>query len=133
MSSVETVIVWENLTVNRLTVKNTSTGEEKVLHLTTEQEQNEANFHDAVTGVQLEIVDRVTLVEWLANNYKSFGANLEFITDRSQEGSQFCRGFGGIGGLLRWKVDFQEMEMAAELDGGDEGGFHDEDDFDSFI
>lgn len=52
----------------------------------------------------------------LANNYKSFGAALEFVTDRSQEGSQFCRGFGGIGAILRWKVDFAEMEMAAELD-----------------
>jgi len=49
--------------------------------------------------------------------YKSFGAQLEFITDRSQEGSQFCKGFGGIGGILRWKVDFQEMEMLADLDG----------------
>lgn len=131
MSSVETVIVWENLAVNRLTVKNTSTGEEKILHLTAEQETNDAHFHDPVTGVQLEIVERMTLVEWLANNYKSFGANLEFITDRSQEGSQFCRGFGGIGGLLRWKVDFQEMEMAAELAGAD--GFDDDDYDDSFI
>lgn len=38
------------------------------------------------------------LLEWLANNYKSFGATLEIITDKSQEGSQFVRGFGGIGG-----------------------------------
>jgi peptide chain release factor subunit 1 len=52
----------------------------------------------------------------LANNYKSFGAVLEFVTDRSQEGSQFTKGFGGIGGILRWKVDFAEMEMAAEMD-----------------
>jgi len=27
-----------------------------------------------------------------------FGATLEIITDKSQEGSQFVRGFGGIGG-----------------------------------
>eukprot|EP00428_Durinskia_dybowskii_P063794 CAMPEP_0170374160 /NCGR_PEP_ID=MMETSP0117_2-20130122/10453_1 /TAXON_ID=400756 /ORGANISM="Durinskia baltica, Strain CSIRO CS-38" /LENGTH=452 /DNA_ID=CAMNT_0010629097 /DNA_START=122 /DNA_END=1480 /DNA_ORIENTATION=+ len=116
MSAVETLIVWENLAVNRLLVRNVTTGEEAVLHLTPDQERNDAHFHDAVTGVQLEIIERQTLVEWLANNYKTFGANLEFITDRSQEGSQFCRGFGGIGGLLRWKVDFVEMEMAAELD-----------------
>lgn len=116
MSAIETLIVWENLSVNRLLVRNVSTSEETVLHLTPEQEQNDSHFHDTATGVQLEVVERVTLVEWLANNYKNFGANLEFITDRSQEGSQFCRGFGGIGGLLRWKVDFVELEMAAELD-----------------
>mmetsp|Transcript_31433 Transcript_31433/g.71431 ORF Transcript_31433/g.71431 Transcript_31433/m.71431 type:complete len:300 (+) Transcript_31433:668-1567(+) len=116
MSAVEVLVVWENLTINRLQVRNASTSEESVLHLTPEQERNEAHFHDAETGALLEIIERITLVEWLANNYKNFGANLEFITDRSQEGSQFCRGFGGIGGLLRWKVDFVEMEMAAELD-----------------
>lgn len=151
MSSVETIIVWENLTINRLTVKNTSTGEETILHLDPEQEKNDAHFHDAVTGVQLEIVERLTLVrnanirlielldcvvnnggkssqhhhpsflqvEWLANSYRSFGAQLEFVTDRSQEGSQFCRGFGGIGGILRWKIDFAEMEIAAEMDNQD--------------
>jgi peptide chain release factor subunit 1 len=33
------------------------------------------------------------------------------VTDRSQEGSQFCKGFGGIGGILRYRVDFQSMEF----------------------
>ena len=63
------------------------------------------------------IINATTTTNRLANMYKSFGAQLEFITDRSQEGSQFCKGFGGIGGILRWKVDFQEMEMLADLDG----------------
>ncbi len=52
----------------------------------------------------------MSLLEWLANNYKTYGATLEIITDRSQEGAQFVRGFGGIGGLLRYRVDFQSME-----------------------
>ena len=42
----------------------------------------------------------MSLLEWLANSYKGFGAGLEIITDRSQEGAQFVRGFGGIGGRL---------------------------------
>lgn len=46
----------------------------------------------------MELVESQPLLEWLANNYKSFGATLEIITDKSQEGSQFVRGFGGIGG-----------------------------------
>lgn len=52
----------------------------------------------AQSGVELELVECQPLLEWLANNYKSFGATLEIITDKSQEGSQFVRGFGGIGG-----------------------------------
>ena len=46
-----------------------------------------------------------------ANNYKTFGATLEIVTDRSQEGAQFVRGFGGIGGLLRYRVDFQMLDI----------------------
>lgn len=30
---------------------------------------------------------------------------MELISDRSQEGTQFVRGFGGIGGILRYKMD----------------------------
>jgi len=75
-----------------------------------------------------EVIERITLVEWLATSYKSFGAALEFVTDRSQEGSQFCRGFGGIGGLLRWRIDFAEMDMMADLAAGG-----DDDEDDSFI
>eukprot|EP00595_Chromulina_sp_UTEXLB2642_P000230 CAMPEP_0196761722 /NCGR_PEP_ID=MMETSP1095-20130614/1027_1 /TAXON_ID=96789 ORGANISM="Chromulina nebulosa, Strain UTEXLB2642" /NCGR_SAMPLE_ID=MMETSP1095 /ASSEMBLY_ACC=CAM_ASM_000446 /LENGTH=419 /DNA_ID=CAMNT_0042111627 /DNA_START=178 /DNA_END=1437 /DNA_ORIENTATION=- len=116
MSAVETIIVWENLLVSRIVLKNPTSGEEKILHLTPEQEKNESLFKDPATGVTLEVLDKVTLVEWLANTYKEFGANIEFVTDRSQEGSQFCKGFGGIGGILRWKVDFTEMEMLAEMD-----------------
>ena len=52
------------------------------------------------TGVELELVESMPLLEWLANNYKGFGAGLEIITDRSQEGAQFVKGFGGIGGAL---------------------------------
>lgn len=48
----------------------------------------------------MELVENQPLLEWLANNYKNFGATLEIITDKSQEGSQFVRGFGGIGGMF---------------------------------
>jgi peptide chain release factor subunit 1 len=61
-------------------------------------------------------------VEWFANHYTDFGATLEFVTNKSQEGSQFVRGFGGIGGLLRWKVDFAAVDEP--LPGGD--GFDDD-------
>jgi peptide chain release factor subunit 1 len=54
------------------------------------------------------------MLEWLAENYKRFGCVMEFVTDRSQEGSQFCKGFGGIGGLLRYAVDVTEFEAPEE-------------------
>ena len=48
------------------------------------------------------------------------------VTDRSQEGMQFCKGFGGIGGILRYKVAFEELAMYEE----DEEEFMSDDDED---
>jgi len=110
MGAVETLICWENLDIQRYSLKNHTSGEQKILHLTTEQEKDKTHFTDKETGVELELEESMPFLEWLANNYKSFGATLEIITDRSQEGSQFVRGFGGIGGMLRYKVDFQAMQ-----------------------
>ncbi len=114
MGSVDILIVWENADINRFTLRNHSSDEDIVLHLTTLQEQDKSFFVDKETGVELELVDRMPLLEWLANNYKTFGAALEIVTDRSQEGSQFCKGFGGIGGILRYKVDFQSLEYDSQ-------------------
>ena len=77
-------------------------------------------FQDAETGVELETQEKISLLEWFANEYKRFGCQLEFITNRSQEGSQFCRGFGGIGGILRYQVNLRDFDEAEEApDGGD--------------
>lgn len=116
MSSVETLIVWEDMDTQRVELKHPSTGSIKVLHLTKEESEKEkgAAFKDAETGVELEVVEKIPLTEWLALHYKDFGAKLEFVTNKSQEGSQFVKGFGGIGGVLRWKVDFLTMADHAE-------------------
>ena len=131
MGAVETLICWENLDIQRYTLKNHGSGEQKILHLTPEQEKDKTHFTDKDTGVELELEESMPFLgkykngvalwrkfckfniisEWLANNYKNFGSTLEIITDRSQEGSQFVRGFGGIGGMLRYKVDFQAMQF----------------------
>lgn len=131
MGAVEDLIIWDNLEIQRYTVRNVQTQEEQVIHLTKEQEADDKWFRDAETGAELETVDKEPLVEWFAENYKNFGCNLEFITDRSAEGTQFVKGFGGIGGTLRWKVDLAELnnlEEAANLDHGTGGGDSDDDD-----
>ena len=50
----------------------------------------------------------------MAQNYKQYGCNLEFVTNRSQEGSQFVKGFGGIGGILRYKVNFETLNYDSD-------------------
>ncbi|CAM9387708.1 eukaryotic peptide chain release factor subunit 1 [Petromyzon marinus] len=117
MGAVEILIVWENLEITRYVLRcNPAEAEdpEKVLYLTPEQEKDKSHFIDKETGVEHEMVENMPLLEWFANNYKKFGATLEIITDKSQEGSQFVRGFGGIGGILRYRVDFQGMDFQGD-------------------
>merc|ERR1711957_1010252 len=35
------------------------------------------------TGVEFDVIETESLVDWMANNYKHFGFKLEFITDRA--------------------------------------------------
>ncbi|XVF23169.1 hypothetical protein REPUB_Repub13aG0014200 [Reevesia pubescens] len=105
MGVIETLIVWENLEINRYILKNSITNEVVIKHLNKEQEVEQSNFQDPATASQQEIQEKMALLEWFANNYKRFGCSLEIVTNCSQEGSQFCKGFGGIGGILQYKHD----------------------------
>lgn len=45
--------------------------------------------------------------EYIAENFKEYGCTLVFVSNRSPEGTQFVEGFGGIGGILRYKIDME--------------------------
>ena len=116
MGAIETLIVWEDLAVERCVLLNSQTQEEHIHFFTQEQQADDKNMKDPETGVDLELTDKIPMMEWLANEYKNFGCSLEFITDRSEEGSQFVRGFGGIGGILRYQVNLADFEVASDHD-----------------
>lgn len=146
MGAVETLIVWENLDVTRHVLRSSS-GSNVVIHtqappptasnaqtasgeskgsaaLLNLSEQDRQKFIDSSTGLEMEQAEEPQpLLEYLAAHYTEFGATLEFVSDRSSEGSQFVKGFGGIGGMLRYKVDFGELNEL--LDDDDE--FYDSD------
>ena len=89
MGALKTMIVWDKLDINRFESRN---GEVKY-------------------GVESEeIADSVPFIEWIIDNYKNYGTELEIVTDQSQEGTQFCKGFSGVGGFLRYKVNFLILE-----------------------
>src|SRR6202012_4015736 len=102
------LIVYENLEITRWTLKS-SEGTDILLHTTKIQEENRELFMDKTTGQEMEIVEQQSMLEWLAEKYRDFGATLEFVSDRSSEGNQFVKGFGGIGAILRYKVNFEQL------------------------
>jgi len=120
LGAAETVIVFENLDVTRWVLKNSS-GDLITLHTNKIQEQDREKFMDKTSGQEMEIIEQISFLEWLAENYQNFGATLEFVSDRSGEGNQFVKGFGGIGALLRYKVNFEQLH---ELE--DEDEYYDE-------
>ena len=107
LGAIETLIVFENLDTVRYVFKD-SEGQE-VIKMVDPKSKDKSYVLDKATGKEMDLIEEKQLVEWLAENYKNFGATLEFITDKSQEGSQFVTGFGGIGGLLRYKVNFEQL------------------------
>lgn len=114
-SAAETLIVYENLEITRWVLR-TSTGSETVLHTNKGQEANREQFMDKETGQEMEIIEQGSMLEWLAEHYKDFGAALEFVSDRSSEGNQFVKGFGGIGAMLRYKVNFEQLAEFSDED-----------------
>ncbi|KAK9493579.1 eukaryotic peptide chain release factor subunit 1 [Lipomyces doorenjongii] len=123
LGACETVIVYENLDVVRYTLKNAS-GDPVIIHVSKANETNsKEKFLDKATGQEMETIDEQPMIEWLAERYKDFGASLEFVTDKSSEGAQFVKGFGGIGALLRYKVNFEQL-----VDDSDDE-YYDDDDY----
>jgi len=115
-SAVETLMVWENLEHWRVEVRNPVTDVTDVLVLTPAQLKESKHFRDEENSCDKEVIDKVELVEWLSTNYTQFGCKLEIVSNKSQEGSQFCKGFGGMGGFLRYRCDFLEQDVFEGLD-----------------
>ncbi|KAG1457439.1 hypothetical protein G6F56_006602 [Rhizopus delemar] len=117
MGAVETLIVWENLAANRYILRDAS-GKESVVYPNPEEEKSKSfmvdTSEDASPNSEMEVIECMPLLEWFTHKYKEFGANLEIITDRSQEGAQFVRGFGGIGGILRYRVNFEQLNYESD-------------------
>lgn len=117
--AVETLILYEDLEMNRYTiVKNRGSADEEItIRIMTEADAVKENIHGHEAGKTQNEIETENFVDWLATNYQKFGCALELVTNRSQEGTQFVRGFGGIGGVLRYKLDlmaFRDTEKTED-------------------
>ncbi|CEP17852.1 hypothetical protein [Parasitella parasitica] len=116
LGAVENLLVWETLDIPRYVVRDAN-NEEHVIYPSEEQGNAKEFLKDPVADNsknEMSVVEVKPLVEWFTEHYKDFGANLEFVTNRSQEGAQFCKGFGGIGGILRYPVNFEQLNSEDE-------------------
>ena len=104
---VEKLIVWENLEIFRLTFENQNTKEEKIEIVEKDKAYSSTFLEKLEVQDGLKILKIELLSEWIVNNRTNFGTTLFFVSDKTPEGHQFKKGFGGIGGILRYAVNVE--------------------------
>jgi len=117
--ALERLLLFEDIDMTRYETRHPVKGDTKVFYLNSTQEKDSKYFKDAESGLDLEVKSADNLAEWLCHNYLKYGVYIDFITDKSQEGYQFVKGFGGIGGFLRYQIENEVEEIGDGL-GGDE-------------
>lgn len=115
MGAVETLLVWDQHPLELSLVKNRETGEETIR---LPEQTEDPKFH--------EPAGTILFSDWISAHFKEFGTSLEFVSDASSEGTQFVKGFSGIGGVLRWPVNFEHFE---EIPEDEDKPYDDYDDF----
>ena len=110
-NSVSTVVVWDNLGIQRVEMRLASDPNSDVIvrYLKLEDVEYRTSWTDKGSNTEYRLLDYEPLIDWLSENYQSFKTDLFFVTDKSPEGTQFVTGFNGIGGLLRYKIDHTEI------------------------
>ncbi|KAI3835860.1 hypothetical protein MKX03_011358 [Papaver bracteatum] len=98
LGAVKTLMVCENLDISSYIAKNCVTGEISIQHYYEAEEKDRSGFYHLTSNDAFEIENNQFSIRCLANKYNSA---VEFVTDKTQEGRQFCGTFKGIGGILR--------------------------------
>lgn len=89
MGAVERLVIDENTQLQRFTYEDGSTG------------------YGYTPNVNNRLIDKTNIIEWLIHNGH---VTIELVSDQTAEGTQFIKGFGGIGAFLRWKVQSNVVE-----------------------
>jgi peptide chain release factor subunit 1 len=119
---IDTLILHDELDYHRLSLRKPNT-EELSTAIVSKADAHDSKYKNKL-GEEFEVLENISLTEFLLDNYKKYVTTLEIVSDKSSEGNQFVKGFGGIGGILRFKVD----EVIDHSDNDDDKSF-DEDDF----
>mmetsp|Transcript_19699 Transcript_19699/g.27043 ORF Transcript_19699/g.27043 Transcript_19699/m.27043 type:complete len:136 (-) Transcript_19699:163-570(-) len=107
--AVEHLIVWEGLDIIRCELYDEATGQNITKHLNQiEEDKQEEALDKGAETTGLVVRKKKPLLDWLCSHYKHYGCKMTMVSDRSRLGKQFVMGFDGIGGILRYKVDFDE-------------------------
>jgi peptide chain release factor subunit 1 len=116
--AVDTLILFENLKIQRIVYQNAEG--ERLVRYNKPVEAGTFGKKKEEDPTQTDtIIEEKLLLEWFVEVHKDHGAKLSFVSDSTSEGSKFVHGIGGIGALLRYKMDFEMYEDEDEEDDGE--------------
>jgi peptide chain release factor subunit 1 len=93
----DTLIIWNDLKHIRWELIKSSTNETKIVYLNEDKTLEETNDWSVKT--------KIPLLDWVLDHYAEFGAQIELVSDQTDVGAQFVKGFGGLGGLTRYQTE----------------------------
>jgi len=107
--AVELLLIWEGLEVREA---------EADMDAASDDVHKDGNGNDNCdkgdNGGECE--RRPLLLDRLVQEHSKYGCTLEIVSDKTQEGSQFCKGLGGIGAVLRYAIDIDAHLGRTEAD-----------------
>jgi len=131
--AVKTLLIWENLElVRHILASKSSDDHSKLKNEESEEEEDQDDFlentNDFVKQIVYlqpnvdpnkkgwQVISSEPLIDYLTTNASKLGGGItiELISDSTSQGSQFCKGFGGIGALLRFPVKSSKFEGEEE-------------------
>lgn len=105
IGAVEVLMISEGLRAERLTLRCPNGDyENKVTRNFKPGEQDTSGGSCPVCGTNLEIVERVDIVDELSELADQMATQVEFISTDFEEGSQLLNAFGGIVAILRFNT-----------------------------
>jgi peptide chain release factor subunit 1 len=93
----ETLIIWNDLKYVRVELVKNSTSETQILYLSEKDNLDES--------AEWTVLSKVALLDWVLEHYNEFGAVIELVSDETDVGAQFVKGFGGLAGILRFQAE----------------------------
>lgn len=118
LAAVKSIVAWEDLTAVRYCI-TASDGEERVVV-----------GGPSCVGPEDSVTAAEPWVDWLAREAPRLGVSVRFVSDRSMEGTQLVRGFGGVAAVLTHAVTHLDALEKAAADMDDPDFDSDSDSFD---
>ncbi|MCJ1444622.1 MAG: Polypeptide release factor (eRF1) in translation termination [Stictis urceolatum] len=112
--AIDQLIVYESLETIRWSFQPSDPQKPTIVVHTMSDDSDRTNFMDADTWQEMEIAKQMPLLEWFVEVHQQFGATLQFVSNRSGEGHQFVQGFGGVGAILRYVLNLEQLAEISE-------------------